>query len=138
MDMPEALVAGREDIYLGWFYRNYGHRPDAIPDADIAEYLRCYRQPGALRAGFSFYRNILRDVADNEAIVARFKLPMPVLALGGGNAWGRRMAVVESLQRMAVNVRGGVIDQCGHWMPEEQPEALLGHLLPFLSEHDPA
>lgn len=138
MDMPEALVAGREDIYLGWFYRNYGHRPDAIPDADIAEYLRCYRQPGALRAGFSFYRNVPRDVADNEAIVARFKLPMPVLALGGGNAWGRRMAVVESLQRMAVNVRGGVIDQCGHWMPEEQPDALLGHLLPFLSEHDPA
>jgi len=137
MDMPEALVAGREDIYLGWFYRNYGHRPDAIPDADIAEYLRCYRQPGALRAGFSFYRNIPRDVADNEAIVARFKLPMPVLALGGGNAWGRRMAVVESLQRMAVNVRGGIIDQCGHWMPEEQPDALLGHLQPFLREHDP-
>ncbi len=137
MDMPEALVAGREDIYLGWFYRNYGHRPDAIPDADIAEYLRCYRQPGALRAGFSYYRNIPRDVADNEAIVARFKLPMPVLALGGGDAWGRRMAVVESLRRMATNVRGGVIDRCGHWMPEEQPDALLSHLLPFLHEHDP-
>ncbi len=136
LDMPEALVAGREDIYLGWFYRNYGHRPDAIPEADIAEYLRCYRQPGALRAGFSYYRNIARDVADNEAIVARFKLPMPVLALGGGDAWGRRMAVVESLRRMATNVRGGVIDHCGHWMPEEQPDVLLAHLLPFLNEND--
>ena len=30
LDLPEALVTGREDIYLGWFYRNYGARPDAI------------------------------------------------------------------------------------------------------------
>ncbi len=133
-DLPEALIAGREDIYFGWFYRNYGHRPDAIPDADIAEYLRTYREPGALRAGFAYYRNISRDIADNEAIAARFKLPMPVLALGGDSAWGRRMEVVESLRRLAVDVRGGVVENCGHWMPEEQPEELLRRLQEFFAE----
>ncbi len=70
----------------------------------------------------------------NEAIAKTFKLPMPVLALSGNNAWGRRMEVLESLQRVASNVRGGVIDHCGHWMPEEQPAVLLQHLLPFLAE----
>ena len=130
-DLPEALIMGREDIYFTWFYRNYGARPDAISQADIDEYLRVYRQPGALRAGFSFYRAIPQDVADNAAIAASFKLPMPVLALGGDRSWGRRGEVVESLRRMAVNVQGGVIENCGHWMPEEQPEALLRHLLGF-------
>lgn len=130
-DLPEALVAGREDIYFGWFYRNYGHRPDAIPEADIAEYLRVYRQPGALRAGFSYYRAIPRDIADNEAIAARFRLPMPVLALGGDSGWGRRMEVVESLRRLADDVQGGVIADCGHWMPEEQPEELLRRMRSF-------
>ncbi len=134
LDLPEALVAGREDIYFGWFYRNYGHHPNAIPEADIAEYLRTYRQIGALRAGFAYYRNIPQDIADNAAIAATFKLPMPVLALGGANAWGRGMEVVESLRRMAVDVRGGVIENCGHWMPEEQPEELLRQLLPFFAE----
>ena len=81
LDLPEALVAGREDIYLGWFYRTYGARPDAIGERDVAEYLRVYRQPGALRAGFSYYRAIPRDIADNAATLARSKLPMPVLAL---------------------------------------------------------
>jgi pimeloyl-ACP methyl ester carboxylesterase len=128
-DLPEALITGREDIYFGWFYRNYGARP--LPEADIAEYLRTYRQPGALRAGFSYYRAIPQDIADNETAAARLKLPMPVLALGGDRAWGRRQEVVESLRRMAVDVRGGVIADCGHWMPEEQPEALLRHLLDF-------
>jgi pimeloyl-ACP methyl ester carboxylesterase len=133
LDLPEALVAGREDIYFGWFYRNYGHRPDVIPDADIAEYLRVYRQPGALRAGFGYYRAIPQDIADNQAISAAFKLPMPVLALGGDSSWGRRLEVIESLRRMATDVRGGVIEHCGHWMPEEQPDALLELLLAFFA-----
>jgi pimeloyl-ACP methyl ester carboxylesterase len=132
LDLPEALVAGREDIYFGWFYRNYGARPDVLSEADIAEYLRVYRQPGALRAGFSYYRAIPRDIADNAAIAAAgFKLPMPVLALGGDRSWGRRMEVVESLRRLAVDVQGGVVENCGHWMPEEQPAKLLRRLLAF-------
>jgi pimeloyl-ACP methyl ester carboxylesterase len=129
LDLPEALVAGREDIYLGWFYRNYGAVP--LADEDIAEYLRVYRQPGALRAGFAYYRAIPRDMADNAAIIARFKLSMPVLALGGDRSWGRRMEVVESLRRVAVDVQGGMIENCGHWMPEEQPDQLLRRLLSF-------
>ena len=133
LDLPEALVQGREDIYFGWFYRNYGNRVNAIPDADIAEYLRTYRQPGALRAGFAYYRAIPQDIADNLAISERFKLPMPVLALGGDSAWGRRMEVVESMRRMATDVQGGVIENCGHWMPEEQPEELLRRLRAFFA-----
>jgi len=131
LDLPEALVSGREDIYFGWFYRTYGARPDAIPESDIAEYLRVYRQPGALRAGFAYYRAMPRDIADNEATAARLKLAMPVLALGGDRSWGRGLEVVESLQRMAVDVQGGVIENCGHWMPEEQPAELLRRLLAF-------
>lgn len=134
LDLPEALVTGREDIYFGWFYRNYGHRPDVIPPADVAEYLRTYREPGALRAGFAYYRNIPRDIADNAAGAKDFKLPMPVLALGGANSWGRGMEVVESLRRLATDVRGGILENCGHWMPEEQPEALLEQLLAFFGE----
>ena len=134
--LPEALVEGREDIYLGWFYRNYGHRPDVIPEADIAEYLRCYRQPGAMGAGFAYYRALPQDIADNEAVAATFKLPMPVLALGGADSWGRGYEVIESLQRLASDVRGGVIENCGHWMPEEQPQALAERLLAFFGEID--
>ena len=134
LDLPEALIAGREHIYFTWFYRNWGHHPNVLSAADIEEYVRVYSQPGALRAGFSYYRNLARDIADNEATAKAFKLPMPVLALGGNKAWGRGMEVLESLQRLGSNVRGGVIDNCGHWMAEEQPEALLQQMLPFLAE----
>jgi pimeloyl-ACP methyl ester carboxylesterase len=130
-ELPEKLIEGREDIYLGWFYRNYGHRTDVISESDIAEYLRCYRQPGALRAGLAYYRALAQDIADNESSARRFKLPMPVLALGGADSWGRGHEVMQSMQRLATNVSGGVIENCGHWMPEEQPQILADRLLTF-------
>jgi len=53
------------------------------------------------------------------------------LALGGDRSWGRGMEVVESLRRLADDVQGGVVENCGHWMPEEQPMELLKRLLAF-------
>ena len=133
-DLPEALVAGREDIYLGWFYRQYGYTAGAIGPEDIEEYLRTYRQPGALRAGFAYYRALNQDVADNQTLLARGKLTLPVLALGGGKSFGRGAETLESLKRVALDVCGGVIEDCGHWMAEEQPEAVARAVLDFLAE----
>jgi pimeloyl-ACP methyl ester carboxylesterase len=132
-DLPEALILGREEIYLRWFYRTFGHRLHAISENDIAEYLRTYAQPGAMRAGFEYYRALPRDAADNAEIVARFKLPMPVLAIGGGGGRGRGAEPEQSLRRVATNVRGEIIGACGHWVPEEQPERLARLLLTFFA-----
>lgn len=134
LDLPEALVEGREAIYLGWFYRHYGARPDAIDASAIREYLRAYTQPGALRAGFDYYRSIPVDIAHNEALLRRGKLKVPVLALGGAQAWGRGMEVVESCRRVALDVRGGIVEDAGHWVPEEQPKILARHLLEFFAQ----
>ena len=130
-DLPEALVQGREAIYLDWFYQNYGHRPGVLDQQDIAEYIRCYVQPGAMAAGFALYRALPRYIADNEETARSLKLPMPVLALGGADGWGRREEVLESVSRLASDVRGGVLEDCGHWMPEEQPEELSRRLMEF-------
>ena len=134
-DLPEALIQGRERIYLGWFYRNFAYRTDAIDETAVAEYLRTYTQPGALRAGFSYYRAIPQDIADNRTMLERDgKLTIPVLGLGGDSAWGRKMEVVESLNRVATNVHGGQISKCGHFVPEERPEATTDALLTFFAD----
>ncbi|MGR8920564.1 MAG: alpha/beta fold hydrolase [Gammaproteobacteria bacterium] len=132
--LPEALVAGREDVYLGWFYRNYGATPDAVDAEAVAEYLRSYREPARLRAGFEYYRNIPRAVSQNEAALAAGPLPMPVLALGGTEGWGRGLEVLESCRRVARHVSGGVVEQAGHWIPEEQPARLATLLGDFFAE----
>lgn len=136
IDFPEELTAGREEIYLGFFYRNWGARPDAISEQAQREYLRTYRQPGAMRAGFNLYRATPQDVADNQAFLAQGKLQMPVLCYGGAQGRGRGMAALESWRRVAEDVRGGVADNCGHWIPEERPDWVVEQLLAFFGEEN--
>ena len=137
-DLPEALVQGREEIYLSWFYRTFAFCPDAITKTDLQEYLRTYTQPGAMRAGFAYYRALFRDAADNAEMIKRAKLPMPVLAIGGGvsypHARGRGTEPGESLTRVATNVTAEVFEGCGHFIPEEAPDRLVARLLNFLGE----
>ena len=138
-DLPEALVQGREREYLSWFFAAFCWQPGAITAADVDEYVRCYSQPGALAAGFAYYRNIPQDQADNRATLASgFRLPMPVLALGGGRAEarGRGEEPLESLRLIATDVRGGAMTDCGHFIPEEQPELLARRLLEFFAATD--
>jgi pimeloyl-ACP methyl ester carboxylesterase len=80
-DMPEALITGRERMYLRWFYTNFSYDPSAVPDTDLDEYERCYAAPGGLRA-LDYYRTHFTDADDNRES-AKIPLSMPVLALGG-------------------------------------------------------
>jgi pimeloyl-ACP methyl ester carboxylesterase len=133
-DLPEALVQGREREYLSWFYREFAWRRDAITAADIDEYLRTYTQPGALRAGFAYYRALPLNVERNRALRdGGFRLPMPVLAVGGGRAEarGRGSEPEASVREIADDVRGLVVADSGHFVPEEQPQVLADALLAF-------
>ena len=129
-DLPEALVAGRERIYLTWFYRT-AYNPTAITEEDIDEYVRCYSAPGAMRAGFEYYRAVFADAEHNKDGPDN-KLKMPVLALGGERGFGA--IAKRSMEQLAENVRGGVVEKCGHWIPEERPEYLNEQLLTFFAE----
>lgn len=135
LDLPEALFLGREHLIINWLFENYGHLPNCISEEDRKEYLRTYVKPGAMRALFGFYRALPQDAEDNRAILdAKGKLRMPVLALGGNKSFGRGMDTLESLRRVAVDVRGGLVPDSGHWVTEEQPEFIAQELLKFFNE----
>ena len=130
--LPEQLLAGREDIYCRWFYEHYGHVPGAIGPADVAEYLRTYANAETTRTGLAYYRSIDSDVEVNAAFLRSERLAMPILAIGGGKAFGRGTETLSSLQRVGTDVRGGVMDDCGHWVPEEHPERTAHEISSFL------
>ena len=130
-DLPEMLVAGRERAYLSWCYKSVAYLPGAITEEDIDEYARCYAAPGGMRAGFEYFRAIFED-ADQNRTSAATKLPMPVLALGAERGWG--LGTRDSMQALASNVRGGVVERCGHWIPEERPDFLVEQLVALFAE----
>jgi pimeloyl-ACP methyl ester carboxylesterase len=127
-EVAEELIRGRERKYLNWFYWNFAYNRAAIDGEAIDEYVRCYSAPGGLR--LEYYRTFFED-AEHTRESMKEKLTIPVLALGGDACLGE--LPIGCMQLVAQDVRGGSIPECGHFMPEERPEALLEHLLPFLT-----
>jgi haloacetate dehalogenase len=59
-DLPEALISGREEIWLRYIFSSWCYNPQLFSGEEIAEYVRAYSQPGALRGAFNDYRLVLK------------------------------------------------------------------------------
>ncbi|MGK3114752.1 alpha/beta fold hydrolase [Candidatus Pantoea formicae] len=131
-DLPEALIEGREEIYLEWFLKRKAASPMVFGDEDMAEYSRLLRQNGALRAGMAAYREVNLSAAQNrELLREKGKLSVPLLAVSADQGSIPDMAI--PLQEFAANVSGIKIAHCGHFIPDEQPQALADALRAFFS-----
>lgn len=132
VDLPERLIAGREHVYLDWLFRSKTRNPAAISPVDLDEYARVFSAPGASRAAFDYYRTMFNDggLAENQQR-AKTKLTMPVMAWGADGGVGNKL--YRTLLQVADDVQGGVIGQCGHYVPEEAPQDVAGQLLSFFA-----
>jgi pimeloyl-ACP methyl ester carboxylesterase len=127
-DLPAELAKGKEDVYVGWWYKNKVHKPGAIPPSDVTAYVQAFAREGRMDAAFDYCRKIVDDMEFNKKQF-NGKLPIRLLAVGGQYSIP---TMGEALQPYFENVRSVVIADSGHFVPEEQPEALAKALLAFL------
>jgi pimeloyl-ACP methyl ester carboxylesterase len=126
-DLPEKLIEGKEDLYLNWFY-DWTYNQSAITPEDREEYIKQYSKPGAMRAGFEYYRAIFEDAEQNKEY-GKEKLNMPILTIGGEAAIGNLTTI--SFQKVANNVTGITLPNTGHFIAEERPNFLIKEILDF-------
>ena len=126
----ERLVAGRERIYLDRFWNEFSANPARFSEAARIHYSKLYAMPGAMHSGFMQFAAFDQDAIDNQQFLAKGKLPMPVLAIGGEKSFGTTMAQI--MRFAATNVREGVIPDSGHWIMEENPTATISVVRGFL------
>jgi pimeloyl-ACP methyl ester carboxylesterase len=129
-DLPLALVKGRERTYLEHFWNDFAADPRrSVPETDRRLYAKAYAQPGAMRAGFEYFRAFERD-AEDFALLARARLSMPMLVLSGEKAGGPFL--IEQAKLVGSDVTGRIIPGVGHWLMEEAPRAVIRALVEFL------
>lgn len=132
-DLPEALIGGRERIYLDWFLRRKTANPFSFSDGDLDEYERVFTLPGALRAGLAFYRSAPQSAAENRRLSTTAPIGVPLLALSADQ--GSIPDMANPLKAAATDVHGMTIKDCGHFMPEEQPDAVAEAIGRFFEAH---
>ena len=77
----------------------------------------------------AYYRALFEDIEQNRAHALK-PIKTPIVAIGGEAGLGEMME--QMMRTVAHDVRGQVIRNCGHYVPEEAPELLSDLLLEFL------
>lgn len=132
----EALVAGRERIYLEHFWNDLAADPRrSLPEADRALYARAYARPPGMRSAMAYFAAFDQDAADFAGF-AHTPLTMPILALGGEKASGQVLAA--QAQQIGTHVTAVILPDVGHWLMEEARDRTLAELVSFLQRPGPA
>jgi pimeloyl-ACP methyl ester carboxylesterase len=119
---PERLIVGNERAFLTWFYGFASADANSIEPAAIDEYLRTFSGTEGVLGALGIYRAAFTTI-DQTAPLTRNEVRVPVIALGGEKAQGARIAEMVAL--VAETVEGGSVPDCGHFIPEEQPDEIV-------------
>lgn len=126
VDLAHLLISGRERAYFEYFIRSRIDNDVAITAQDIDEYASTYAAPGALRSALEMYRTLPTDRQHNlAALSARGRLDIPVAAVASSKR-STRASVQQVLRQIATEGHAVMVEHCGHWIPQEAPDALAG------------
>jgi pimeloyl-ACP methyl ester carboxylesterase len=129
-ETPLKLVRGRERIYLEHFWNDFAaDRHHSIPEADRRRYAADFAQPGAIEAGFGWFKAFERDAADFERF-SRTRLNIPMLVLSGEKAGGSFL--IDQGRLVDTDVAGVIVKGSGHWLMEEAPDQTIPAIVAFV------
>ncbi len=127
-DLAEALISGRERLYIESFVRSRAFDPAAMSDAEIDMYAAMMAAPGCLRGGLETYRTFAQDAETNRKL-AETKLDIPALGIGGDRLGPVLKGIMGAI---ATDGTAVTIENCGHWVAAERTEAFAKVLGDFL------
>jgi pimeloyl-ACP methyl ester carboxylesterase len=124
--VPEALIVGKEREFLDWFYRGDAVvKHEAIQPETVDEYLRTFAGVEGVLGSFGVYRTAFATMVQTLPLT-QSKVQLPVVAIGGEKGLGARVG--QFVAMVAANLESVVLPGCGHFVPEECPEAVLEQL----------
>ena len=129
-ELPERLIGAERIFYLHWILDHWSGSKGALAAEAIAEYERCF-DTEAIRATNEEFRaaatiDLIHDKADRGR-----KISCPTLLLWSTESW-QKFEILEVWKSQAEDARGTTFD-CGHFLPEEDPEGTAAELIRFLT-----
>ena len=136
--LPERLIGGDPIFYLQSKLSHWGKGGlEIFASEALEDYERCFKDPDVIHASCEDYRagasiDLIHDEADIDA-----KIQCPVHALWGLHGMMERHFDVIACwkERSASEVTGKAL-ACGHFLPEEEPNATADALLAFFRFSD--
>ncbi len=129
--LPEHLIGADPEYFLRMKMGQWS-APDTVFDPEaMREYLRCFSNPETIHASCEDYRaaagiDLVHDAADRHR-----RVQCPLLVLWGNRGFVHKAYDVPGVWRdYATVVKSRELD-CGHFLPEEQPQSVIQELRNF-------
>lgn len=132
-DFPETLIGAAPEEFLRYELGPLVDR-GVIAQQAWEEYLRCIRDRAAIHAMCEDYRAGASIDLEHDRSDLERKVTCPLLVLWGAeNPIWRRFDMLDTWRQRAATVTGEAL-ACGHYLPEEAPDATYARLHAFFSE----
>lgn len=133
-DLPERVIGQNPRLFLDYMLDGWSAVPNAFSREVREQYARAFGNPETLHAICEEYRAATTlDFQHDEADRGKRRIQCPLLALWAGRgALPGWYDVLEIWRGWADDVCGRAID-CGHFLPEEEPEETYAALESFLA-----
>lgn len=136
---PEKLLSADPEFFIHFnLQRKIGPKArERFSEEVLQEYTRCFSDPMTIHGISEDYRasatiDMEYDLLDRDTIIKT-----PLLVLWGANGVvGNLWDVLAGWQERAENVSGFGVPECGHFVPEEQPEIVLEAMCNFLTKYN--
>jgi haloacetate dehalogenase len=130
--IPERLIGADPLFWIRTLLPRWAGGGFAFDAEAMAEYERCFSRPETIHASCEDYRaGATVDVAIDEADFGTRKIAAPLLAMWGDRD-GRRSSLVDTWKEWANDVTGLPV-RCGHFIPEEAPDATVAAFVDFFT-----
>lgn len=115
-------------------FGSWGNNNGFVTERAFSEYLRCLKSPETIHTTCEDYRAGASIDLDHDKTDIDQKLSCPLLALWGEfGAMHKMYDVLETWRERAVDVDGWSV-KCGHFIPEEAPNAIVDAFSKFFGK----
>lgn len=134
--LPERMIGADPDLWLETLLARWSGTRDLAPfrGPALEAYRAAFRDPATIHASCEDYRAAATIDLEHDAADADRRIACPLLVLWGEQGlMHRRFDVLATWREKAAGpVEGGALS-CGHFLPEEAPEATAAALARFFA-----
>lgn len=123
--LARDVRAWLEALYLGPATRH----PEVFTPEVLDRYIEVFSRPGAITPGLDYYRNM--DANWRAAADLPWRIDLPALMICAEHDPVLSPALSEGMEARVPNLSRVLIEDCGHWTQQEQPEATNKALVAF-------
>jgi pimeloyl-ACP methyl ester carboxylesterase len=131
--LAEDLIGAKPKEYAQYQLARANVKIDPV---DIEHYCTMFSRPHTIAASLADYRTAFEIDRPRweEEVAAGKRIQVPLQLLWGEQGNLRDAPVLEEWQKRAISVRGHVVRESGHFIPEEQPEQVVQAIHEFADE----